>query len=258
MIIRHMKYFTILIFLSVSIHTFCQNAFDENGLRTGPWIGYYPDSTIRYEANFENGNPVGRMKRYDSNGVLNAIMHFYDGSDRCLVKIYSSGGSIKAEGVYDSQLKDSTWIYFAADGRIRMIENFNMGALNDTSKSFYPSGHIAGKVYYSENKKEGALVQFFENGDTMVIANYKDDFLDGDFFSFDPSTQIQISGKYYKDLKDGNWCYYSEEGDTLAFLKYDKGEILNPAVLDESYEQFIKKIEKDLENPVNYDNSGDF
>ncbi|MDA3821159.1 MAG: hypothetical protein PF450_00910, partial [Bacteroidales bacterium] len=113
------KYLGFLVLVMFGISASGQNALNEKGLRTGPWKGTYPDSTLRYEATFANGKPVGLMKRYNKDGTIAASMNFYPESDRCQVKMYSSSGKVNAIGVYESQKKDSTWKYLGNNGSLR-------------------------------------------------------------------------------------------------------------------------------------------
>jgi len=246
-----MKYFSLICVLVFStwglLHG--QNRYNSEGERTGKWKVYYPeDSVLRYEATFRDGNPVGRMTRYDRKGRLDATMEFYPGTDRCYVTMYSDNGAVSAKGVYDQQSKDSTWQYLGRNGTVRMVEEYDHGKLDGTTRSFYPSGKISRKISYSDGNKDGPWIQFFENGDTMLVTNYTQDMLNGNYHSYYPGGDIQISGSYYHDQKDGDWKYYSEEGEILTVLRFDRGMLLNPEELAKSYESFIEQIEENAGN----------
>ncbi len=225
-----------------------QNRVNSDGERTGVWKGYYADSTLRYEATFRNGKPVGLMKRYDDKGRLSATMDFYTEQNRCFVKMYSNNGIIRAKGVYNDQKKDSVWLYLGADGKVRLEEVYSMGRLNGVSRSYYQSGNLSRKIRYSDGVKDGSWIQLFESGDTMLITHYKDGMMHGSYEAFYPDGTLQISGSYHRDFKDGDWKYFSEERDTLTVLRYDRGKLLNPEVLKESYESFIERIEENVGN----------
>ncbi|MEX0980903.1 MAG: toxin-antitoxin system YwqK family antitoxin [Bacteroidales bacterium] len=242
------RYITVFILIIFSLTASGQNAFDENGDRTGPWKGVYPDGTLWYKGEFASGRPVGLMKRYDEEGNLSTIMNFYSESDRCFAEMYSKNGLVIAKGIYESQKKDSTWIYLGSDGNIRMVENYEMGRLDGPVEYYYPSGNLSQRLHYRSGKKEGPWIKFFENSDTMTVASYTIGMLHGDYFSYYPGGKISISGKYHNDLKDGNWSYFSEKGELVSVIKYDKGEVLNPDELEKSYERFIKTIEENEGN----------
>lgn len=225
-----------------------QNEFDSNGKRTGPWEGYYSDGTLRYEAEFKSGKPVGLMKRYDEKGILTAVMDFYPGTDRCYVEMYSKRGKVIAKGVYESQKKDSTWVYLRPDSSVSMVENYNIGELSGPTKNYYPSGNLSQKVHYNSGQKEGPWIRFFESGDTMMTATYRDGKLYGEYLSYYSNGEVSISGSYSRDLKDSDWTYYSEEGNVVSVIKYDQGDVLNPEELEKSYERFIQTIEENTGN----------
>jgi antitoxin component YwqK of YwqJK toxin-antitoxin module len=239
---------TLLLILTLPFAVYGQNEFDSEGKRTGPWEGYYSDGTLRYEADFKSGKPVGLMKRYDENGILTATMDFYPGTDRCYAEMYSNGSKVIAKGVYDLQKKDSTWTYLRSDGSVSMIETYNMGKLSGPVKNYYPSGNISQQVQYSSGMKQGPWIRFFENGDTMMTATYQDGKLHDEYLSYYPNGKISISGSYYHDLKDEEWTYFSEEGDVVSVIQYDKGDVLNPEELEKSYERFIQTIEENSGN----------
>ncbi len=225
-----------------------QNAFDDSGLRTGPWQGFYPDGTLRYEAEFSKGKPVGTMKRYNEKGDLTTIMNFYPGTNRCFAEMYNMKGEVIARGVYENQKKDSVWNYLRKDGSVSMSEHFNQGTLSGPVVNYYPSGNISQQLHYTGGTKNGPWIRFFENGDTMMVSTYTNGVLHGSYTSFYPGGTISISGTYHNDLKDGDWSYFSEEGEKLSVIRYDKGDLLNPEEMEKSYENFIRKIEENTGN----------
>ena len=103
-------------------------------------------------------------------------------------------------------------------------------------------------VEYKEDQKHGSWMQYFENGDTMLIATYLEGKLHGEYLTFYPDAVLQSKGMFENDLKDGPWQYFTEEGEEKNTLFYKMGELENPEVLEESYEQFIKLIEENLDN----------
>jgi antitoxin component YwqK of YwqJK toxin-antitoxin module len=238
----------VLLILILPFTANSQNEFDSDGKRTGPWEGYYPDGTLRYEAEFKSGKPVGLMKRYDEKGNLTATMDYYPGTDRCFAKMFSDRGKVIATGVYESQKKDSVWIYLRSDSSVSMVETYKMGVLSGPTENYYPSGNISQQMYYSSGQKEGSWIRFFESGDTMMSATHRDGMLHGEYLSYYPGGQVSISGSYQRDLKDGEWSYFSEEGEVVSVIKYDQGDVLNPEELEKSYERFIQTIEENTGN----------
>ncbi len=225
-----------------------QNRLDDQGNKTGSWKVYYPDSSLRYEAIFDNGIPVGIMKRYNPNGSLSAIMDFHVNPSKCYTKIHGKSGGIIAEGMYINQKKDSIWVYYSSDKSVRLKEYYSEGLLSGTSEDYYHDGNISQKTNYKDGVKNGQWLQFYENGNLMQSANYKNDKLHGIYEAYYPEEQLEISGSYIDDLKDGNWQYYGEDGEKKDLLIYDMGDIQNPEVLQENYEDFLKHVEDNIGN----------
>lgn len=229
--------------LAINLSLAAQNALDENGLKTGPWKVFHENDKIKYEATFDKGKPVGLMKRYGTDGSITASLYFYKNNDRCLVKMYSSAGTVEAEGIYDAKVKDSVWNYYGVDEGLRMTEEYKMGKLDGSTRSFYPSGNLSMTVHYNDGQKNGTWARFFDGGDTMMVSTYINDQLYGGFRTYFPDGKLQADGKYYKDLKDGDWSYFNEDGELVTMIKYDKGEVLNPEELEKNYEKFIKELD---------------
>ena len=62
----------------------------------------YPNGNIKMEGYFENGNPVGEIKRYHENGVLQGIQRFAaDGSSKA--EIYAEEDLDSLD--YENELK---------------------------------------------------------------------------------------------------------------------------------------------------------
>ena len=238
---------TLLIVLSFFfVNLSGQNALNKRGERTGAWKGYYPDSTLRYEGNFQDGVPVGTMKRYDNRGNLAMLMRFYPGTNgsRCLVESLSLHGKVQARGVYQDQVKDSTWTYLSPNGEVRMTEEFYLGRLNGMQRSYYPSGELSQTLDFKDGKEHGKWIQYFTNGDTMLVAIYRKGMLNGPYRTFYPAHKKRISGMYKSGHMDGSWLYFTEEQELKSEIKYQMGVAISTDELEQQYEQFIKMLEE--------------
>lgn len=236
----------LLLFSLLAIDLSGQNALNDRGERTGKWTGYYPDSTIRYEGFFEDGAPVGTMKRYDTKGNLAMVMEFYPGTrgGRCLVELLSLSGKIQAKGIYQDQVKDSTWTYLSSDGSVRMTESYLRGKLEGEQRSYYPSGDLSQILHFKDNREHGKWIQFFSNGDTMLVAHYKLGVLDGSYKTYYPEHKEKISGIYRSGHMDGKWIYLSEEQELKSEIEYQMGVAISTDELERQYEEFIKMLEE--------------
>ncbi|MES2560825.1 MAG: toxin-antitoxin system YwqK family antitoxin [Bacteroidota bacterium] len=98
---------------------------------------------------------------------------------------YTKDGTTWATGYFLNGLKDSVWL------------------------DFYPNKKIKEKAVYRKGKKEGAFVHYFENGDISYTATFKNDSLYGDAIGYYPSLSLESKGDPY----NGEWIEYYENGN---------------------------------------------
>lgn len=246
----------LVLFCIVPLTLSGQNLTDEQGYKTGPWKVNYPNGKLRYEATFDQGLPVGLMKRYNDKGELMAEMNFIPNTTRCYAKHYGGGKLLKAKGLYINQKKDSVWTYYRSNKTISLTESYKDGLLSGPVISYYPGGSISQEYIYLNGKKHGQWKQLFEDGKIMQRCNYTNDMLNGHYEAYYPEGQLEVEGGYIRNKLDGDWNYYTEEGELKQVLKYRMGEIQNPEDLQENYDKFIKHVEDNIGNIPDPDNGG--
>ena len=216
--------------LPVSILLFCflaiqgQNLVDEEGRKTGHWRVEYPSGKTLYEADFEEGQPVGEMVRYYERGAVKARMVFEPGAERTHVRLFYENGKPSAEGLYIDQAKDSVWTYFSEyDGSVRIRESYRDGKLDGISRSYYPGGKVSEEVEWKQGVKEGSWKQYYENGVTRLSGKYKNNLLNGDYEVYFTNSTIKIRGTYSDSKSQGTWHYYDDAGNEIYSLEYVNG-----------------------------------
>ena len=123
----------LLILLILSGSLFAQqgegklNQVDENGLKQGTWIKYFPGSDIkRYEGQFIDDIPVGIFRYYYPEGQLRSELK-YRAEKRSSARMFYTDGTLMATGVYSDTLRDSTWTFYNIYGGKLAIEAYIMG-----------------------------------------------------------------------------------------------------------------------------------
>ena len=201
-----------------------QNQLDAEGRKTGHWKVDYPNGRTQYEADFEEGQPVGEMLRYYENGALRARMMFEPGGNRSHVNLYYSNGRAAAEGIYVDQQKDSVWTYYSEfDGSVRIREPYSKGFLQGTSQSCYPGGEISEEVEWKDNIKDGAWKQYYRNGSKRLSGHYENGMLQGSYEVYYSDGTVEISGTYLDNRSHGTWLFYDESGKEVYALEYVNG-----------------------------------
>ena len=201
-----------------------QNQLDEQGRKTGPWKVEYPNGKVLYEGSFLEGKPVGPMIRYYDSGAIRAKMDFDAQGKRSYAELYYKGGKKAAEGIYESQDKDSVWTYYSEfDGTLRMRETYAGGKLHGASYNYYPSGEVSEEVHWDTNSREGPWIQYFEGGGIRLKSAYQNNLLNGFHEVYFTDKMLMMSGIYVNGHSEGTWSYFDEEGELLYTLEYKNG-----------------------------------
>lgn len=234
------------LFVVLATLTFSQedlNEKDNQGRKHGTWEKKYPNGNIMYEGEFEHGKPVGEFKRYHRNGELQAIM-FHKNDDRVYAELYDKKGKKRAEGIYISQKKDSTWSFYNDKGELISTEMYSNGLRNGKSVKYYSNGDTAQVMRYDNGKKNGLFTDYFGNGTIQMQGYYDKGELDGKLIIFYPDGQEKIVGAYEDNLKEGEWIYFNEDGDTSEVLNYIDGVPENKDSLDRMETKEIIELEE--------------
>jgi len=222
--------------LGAGLGVSAQNQLDEQGRKVGPWKAEYPNGRTLYEAEFEEGRPIGLMIRYYENGSVRARMNFDSTGRRCYTEMFYPSGKQAAVGWYLDQQKDSVWTYFSpVDGSVRIREAYDKGQLNGQVRRYYPSGRISEEIEWVNNVKEGKWKQYYTNGEPRLSSHYKDDLLNGSYEVYFGNGNIKIRGEHLEGKINGTWSYFDETGKELI-----SHEFVNGIPVDqEGYSQWI-------------------
>lgn len=241
-----MKNLLVLLFCMFSIHSFSQslNSLDSNGKKQGYWELKYKNGNYKYQGNFEEGIPVGKMKRFYQTGILKANMFFSDNGENVKCKLYNDKGQLGAEGNYLKSKKQGLWIIYDSKKNIKAKENYLNDERNGECQYFYSNGTPSFKINYSKGKKDGLYERFYENGNTLSEVNYKEGKLHGFYNAFYANGKLEIAGAFNKDIKYGEWIYMTSNAILKRKIVYDQdGRASNQSELDKQEQIEIKRLE---------------
>ncbi len=236
--------FTILLFLSVS--AFAQepsNQTDAQGHKQGFWQKRDATGKLLYEGIFKDNRPMGEMKRFHPNGKIKASLIYSAGSDTSSATLYDEEGQKIAQGKYAGQMKTGEWNYFT-EGKLVSSETFQYNLKNGLAKKYYQSGELLEESNWKNNLKDGLYKAFYKNGKSYLECMYKLGMLDGWCISFYPNGGMETETFYKNKLREGDSKYYDEEGKLCYMLKYNKGILMNPEVLDSIQNKRVSEFEK--------------
>jgi len=262
--LRFLKLIGILFFLPLAMVVFGQekqNYVDAGGLKQGRWEKQFPTGKPMYQGNFLNNKPVGEWKRYHETGVLKALIAYKEGSDSASASLYDVTGKLIARGNYLDEAKAGLWVLFN-NGRKVAEENYSGGQKNGIVRNYYQTGELFEETEWQQGQRHGKSRFFFREGNPYLEMMHNSGERNGYCISYFPSGAMEMEALFKDDLKEGEWKHFDEKGSLLYTLKYSRGILLNPHVLDslesarfsemEGQRGKIPDPEDFLENPSEY------
>lgn len=237
------------------------NQTDANGLRQGLWKKQYPNGRIMYEGNFKNGKPAGEWKRWYETGFIKAQVFYSPASDSAKAVLFNEIGKKMAEGTFINEKRVGKWTFFAENRKISE-ENYVNGLKQGICYKYYETGEVMEESAWVNGIQTGKYQLFLKTGQPYLQCKFAGNKRNGLFLTFFESGKRETEGGYKDNFKQGDWKYFSQTGELLYTLKYEQGQILNPAVLDSIENLQLKNLEKNrailidpekyMENPMEY------
>ncbi|MFV0366131.1 MAG: toxin-antitoxin system YwqK family antitoxin [Mangrovibacterium sp.] len=258
-----MKNLICYILLLSSLNTWAQttNQTDTNELKQGMWEKTSPEGKPIYKGEFKDGKPVGKWKRYHTNGMLRAQLNYGENSDSCAVILFDNQGKKIAEGTYVDELREGKWLFFRSMLKISE-ENYLKGKKDGVTATFYDTGELMSECNFTNGTANGAYRAYHKTGTVYFECMMRDGMRDGYCQSFFNSGAKESTGYYEKSIREGNWEYFHEDGSKAYTLIYKGGLVTNTAVSDSinnlrliNMEKNAKQIvdpEKFIDNPNGY------
>jgi len=237
------------------------NQADAQGRKQGYWIKKDSQGKLIYQATFKDDKPVGEMKRFHSNGKLNAVMNFTEGTDESDVQLFDEREKLIAKGKYLGQKKIGEWTYLL-DSKVISTETYLNGQKNGISKRFYKTGELLEESTWQNDKLNGIYRSYFQDGKTFMECMYSKGNRNGTFKTWFPNSTLELDANFTNDTRDKDWKYFNESGELLYTLKYELGKLLNPEVQDRIEKEKVGTYkskgnsmpdpEKFMQNPEEY------
>lgn len=213
----------------------------------------YPNGNIKIEGLFDEGKPVGEIKRYHENGKLQGIQIFAtDGTSKA--EIYAGDGTLSARGNYNGHNKVGLWHYYASSGYTFMMENYVDGIRQGEALIFSPDSVVLERMFYIDGLLNGERISYYPYGNIMFKYTYDMGVLHGLYQFFFESGSIGEEGMYLNGKKDGIWKVYDVESPEVQEINYVDGVAINQAELDAELQKKLDSYETDplIRDPEDY------
>ncbi len=238
------KLITISLLALVSMSLFAQAEYKKTK---------YPNGNVKMEGLFDNGKPIGEIKRYHENGKLQGIQIFAeDGSSKA--EIYAGDGTLSARGDYQGHNKVGLWRYYASTGYLFMMENYEKGIRKGESLVFSADSVVLERMFYVDGLLNGERISYYPYGNVMTKYTYEMGVLNGLYQFFFESGSIGEEGLYKDGKKDGVWKVYDVESPEVQEIIYVDGVAQNQAELDAELQKKLDSYDTDpqIKDPEDY------
>ncbi len=229
-----------------------------DGRRHGTVTAYYPSGELSWEGTFENGVPVGELRRRFKGGGPMTTEHMKDGQlDGPRVEYYETGevkvesvyragfkhgaereyhlnGVVAAEGAYVRGEPSGRWVHRDEAGRILSEERY---FLTDAERVGYletvfdEAGAVTMQTHYvlDEGTWDGRITLWHVNGRQAGLVEYREGLRQGRDVTWDQHGVRRIEGWRAGDLRVGTWTYWDAAGAVERTLEYQEGvEVRSP------------------------------
>ncbi len=162
-----------------------------DGLKTGEWLGYFPNGQVASRGFYAAGEPDGSWTYYHPNG------------------------RISSTGSFTAGRKDGYWVSYDTDGR--KIGEVHISDGTGKVQEFYPSGKLKVTGTLVNDKREGVWNFYREDSTLEGRCEYQND--KGHYNGYYPNGAIQTRGDMEGARKVGSWEIYDPYGKLTGYYK---------------------------------------
>lgn len=185
---------------------------------------YYPDGNVKIKATYKDDKPEGVWREYTPEGdIKNSYIYKYgvvvgegiiteQGEKTGPWKEYFENGVLKAEGLYDHDVKTGPWTFFHRNGVVEQIGTYDsLGRTIGEWKWYYSSKILQRRENFKEGKADGLMTEFDALGKVVVEGNYYRGEEDGEW-RYEVGDHLE-EGEYIEGMREGEWISYYANGD---------------------------------------------
>jgi antitoxin component YwqK of YwqJK toxin-antitoxin module len=191
---------------------------------------YYKGAKVKSEMTLVNGLPHGIYREYSVAGNVTGSKMYSQGhvvgegivnkkgwkqgkwkEYYVLSMLKNSSDALKAEGVYEDNIKVGEWIYYYEGGMIEQRGSYQDGKPSGTWKWFYESSKILREEEFTKGRENGNLVEYSDTGSIITQGQYINGLKDG-LWMYEMGDNRE-TGEYADGKKHGMWYHYYLDGE---------------------------------------------
>jgi len=172
---------------------------NEEGIKTGKWIYYYPNGQVASTGEYKNNKKSGVWK------------YFYE------------NGNKQQAGIYVNNLPHGEWIWYYESGKIIRQEYFTSGLEDGEMFELSENGDTIVKGNFYSGQKQG--VWTYKIGDEYWTGEYKFNQKEGIWnFYYYPSMILKETGRFVQDVEHEKFQFYYPDGKIYEEGEYTMGK----------------------------------
>jgi antitoxin component YwqK of YwqJK toxin-antitoxin module len=102
-----------------------------HGKKSGIWMDYFPDRTLKDSANYEDGHPIGISLGWYKNGASRDSLNVDSNGNGVYISWFDNGNPSSAGRYTDFNKQQGKWQYFHKNGRMSSLEIYHLDTLID-------------------------------------------------------------------------------------------------------------------------------
>jgi antitoxin component YwqK of YwqJK toxin-antitoxin module len=215
----------------------------------------YANGVTRYEGDFQDGKPIGEVKRYHENGRLSCVQTF-DEEGNSQVIFYAGSGDLLAKGQYVGKHREGEWKFYGEGEYLFMVEHYDRGMRVGETLIYNKVGKVMQRVPYVDGKIDGERIHYYPYGNVLANYSYKQGVLDGPYSYFYETGQLNEEGSYLNGKPHGIWRSYAEDG-TFEEVEFIEGKPAHPEEYNKAFQEKLDRYEIDtnIKDPQDYINN---
>lgn len=225
------------------VETIRINRKDENGIKQGRWLDFYPNGNKKTEYNYFNGKLHGIYREYDINGKILSEKRYVNGEvyvpreeDEIKLKAeikksYFPDGKLQYEGAFIDNIPVGIHKEYNQDGKLI------------TAKEYTGDGELLGEGLFDEKGQRTGFWKLYDQYFNYYFGegNYVNGLKDGKWIFYYPDGKTELEGYYNSGKPDREWLWLFPNGLKKREEVYLDGKREGPYVEYDSLENVILK-----------------
>ena len=153
-----------------------------NGRKTGYWIitgsiskekGFGADDKVE-EGTYKNSRKTGKWIKYWPNGSVRSAVNYKYGRTFGAYTTYFQNGKIEEKGTINAGLLNGSYELYWPNGQLRQAKKFNRSGNTEGKVDFYyPNGKKEVSFSTVDGQQNGQAIWYYENGDKKKETTFK-------------------------------------------------------------------------------------